>query len=309
MLNRREILSGLAAIPLLTRPTLAASVPYPLKLKTKSGQTLPPIGMGTWQTFDIDIDSAERGSRKAVLETFFAAGGGMIDSSPMYGRAEAVIGQLMEELRSQATEEQDAPNLFSTTKIWTPLTSYGPEQLMQSHKLWKEEVLDLVKVHNLLRWESHLERLRQAKSEGTVRYIGVTTSHGRRHDALERLMKTEAMDAVQFTYNIFDRQAEERLLPIAKEQGLTVIINRPFKAGQLFNRVEGKNLPEWAVSELDCQSWAEYFLKFIISHPAIDCAIPATTRPEHMAENMRAATGPKPSASMRDRMAKHFGSI
>jgi diketogulonate reductase-like aldo/keto reductase len=265
--------------------------------------------MGTWQTFDIDIDSAERGSRKAVLETFFAAGGGMIDSSPMYGRAEAVIGQLMEELRSQATEEQDAPNLFSTTKIWTPLTSYGPEQLMQSHKLWKEEVLDLVKVHNLLRWESHLERLRQAKSEGTVRYIGVTTSHGRRHDALERLMKTEAMDAVQFTYNIFDRQAEERLLPIAKEQGLTVIINRPFKAGQLFNRVAGKNLPEWAVSELDCQSWAEYFLKFIISHPAIDCAIPATTRPEHMAENMRAATGPKPSASMRDRMAKHFGSI
>jgi len=302
MLKRRSVISGLASLPLGARIAHAAPSAQRKKLALKSGISLPVIGMGTWLTFNISIDGPELVSRKSVLEAFFKAGGGMIDSSPMYGQSEKVIGHLVKELGAQK-------HLFSTTKIWTPLASNGPTQLAQSHTLWHEPTLDLVKVHNLLRWKEHLKTLRAAKDNGSVRYIGLTTSHGRRHETLENLMKSEIVDAIQLTYNILDREAEKRLLPLAKEKGLAVIINRPFRTGQLFERVQGKNLPDWAVSELGCRSWAEYLLKFIIAHPAVHCVIPATRRADHMIENMRSGTGTLPSAGMRERMARYFESL
>ncbi len=302
MLNRRSVMSGLATLPLTAQIARAEPSPQRRRLALKSGLSLPVIGMGTWLTFNIPLDDPELAARKTVLEAFFRAGGGMIDSSPMYGKSEKVIGHLIKGLGAQE-------KLFSTTKIWTPLASNGPNQLAQSHELWHEPTLDLVKVHNLLRWQEHLKTLRSAKDAGTVRYIGLTTSHGRRHETLESLMRSEVVDAVQLTYNILDREAEKRLLPLAEEKGLAVIINRPFRTGQLFERVQGKDLPDWAVSELGCQSWAEYLLKFIISHPAVHCVIPATRRADHMIENMRAGTGTLPSADMREKMARYFESL
>jgi len=300
MISRRPVLAGLVGLALT--PTALASEKSISKLALKSGPSLPPIGMGTWQTFDVALKSPEIQKRRKVLEEFFRAGGGMIDSSPMYGRSEEIIGYLMKEFKTSAA-------LFSATKIWTPLADHGALQLENSQNLWKEPVLDLVHVHNLLRWEPHLKTLRAAKENGDVRYIGLTTSHGRRHGKLEQLIQNEAIDAVQFTYNILDREAENRLLPAARDKGLTVIINRPFRGGQLFESIKSKNLPEWAVRELDCQSWAEYFLKFISSHHAVHCAIPATRQAAHMKENMRAGQGPMPDAKMRAKMIADFEAL
>lgn len=302
MLERRSVISGLVSLPLGVQSARAGPSPQRRKLALKSGLSLPVIGMGTWLTFNISTESSELTARKAVLEAFFDAGGGMIDSSPMYGQSEKVVGHLMKELGA-------SERLFSTTKIWTPLASHGPVQLAQSHALWHEPILDLVKVHNLLRWKQHLKTLRAAKDAGTVRYIGLTTSHGRRHETLESLMRSQVVDAVQLTYNILDREAERRLLPLAQEKGLAVIINRPFRTGQLFERLRGKSLPDWAVLELGCASWAEFLLKFIISHPAVHCVIPATRRVDHMTENLRAGTGTLPNADMRQRMISHFDSL
>lgn len=298
--SRRTFTAGLAALAMT--PAISAKAATTGTLLGKTGQALPPIGMGTWLTFNVGLDSPEIAQRKKVLDAFFAAGGGMIDSSPMYGKSEAVIGQLTQNMA-------DKSGLFSATKIWTPLVGSGPLQLQQSHELWKEPKLDLAHVHNLLRWEAHLKTLREAKARGDVRYIGLTTSHGRRHDKLEELMRSEEIDAVQFTYNILDREAETRLLPTARDKGLTVIINRPFRGGKLFEKANGKPVPEWAVQELDCQSWAEFFLKFIISHPAVHCAIPATRRVTHMKENMRTRKGPMPDAKMRQRMIANFEAL
>jgi len=219
----------------------------------------------------------------------------------MYGRSEAAIGAM------RGADVPEANSLFSATKIWTPLAGNGPSQLANSHRLWKEPVLDLVHVHNLLRWEAHLKTLREAKDEEQVRYIGLTTSHGRRHEAMETLIRSEQIDAVQFSYNLANRAVENRLLPTARDKGLAVIVNRPFMTGRLFDRVKDKPLPEWAVEELDIQSWAEYFLKFVISHPAVTCAIPATRRVDHMKENMRAGRGAMPDKKQRAKMVVEFG--
>ena len=270
------------------------------KLMLQSGSSLPKIGMGTWLTFNVAASGHEFEAREKVLQTFFDLGGAMIDSSPMYGRAEAAVGAMMQSRRKE--------NLFSATKIWTAFDDGGPIQLSDSHRLWREDVLDLVYVHNLLNWESHLKLLRAEQDEGRIRYIGLTTSHGRRHGKLEKLMRTEPINAVQFSYNLANRAAENRLLPAAADQGLAVIINRPFMTGALFRRVKGHTLPDWA-KELDIKSWAEYFLKFVISHPAVTCAIPATTQVSHMRENMRALSGPMPDKGMRAKMAAYFDAI
>lgn len=288
-LSRRAVIAAALATT-LTPLTWAQT---PTRLTLKSGAPLPAIGMGTWITFNIAPKGPLAPSREKVLDAFFAAGGSMIDSSPMYGRAEDVVGKLM--------AGRDKTSLFSATKIWTPLASNGGNQLTDSHRLWNEPQLDLVYVHNLLRWKAHLKTLRAAKDAGQVRYIGLTTSHGRRHDELERLIKSENIDAVQFTYNVKHREAENRLLPAARDKGLAVIINRPLDGGNLFNRVKGHPLPDWA-SKIECQSWSEIFLKFIISHPAVTCAIPATSQPTHMRENMRALNGPMPDAKLRQRI-------
>ena len=301
MLNRRVIIAGLAASTFPLK-SMAQSKFLPQSLDFKTGKTIPTIGMGTWQTFNINPQGEELSRRRKVLKAFYKAGGGMIDSSPMYGRSEAVLGVT----RNPKDENQ---TLFSTTKIWTPLESHGRKQLSNSHELWKAPILDLVYVHNLLNWKKHLKTLRAAQDDGSVRYIGLTTSHGRRHDELETLIKSEPIEAVQITYNLLNRDVEERLLPLIQERGLALTINRPFMGGHLFRHVAGHEIPPWAVESLNIQSWAEYFLKFVISHPAVTNAIPATTNPEHMVENMRARLGPMPDAGLREKMADFVVSL
>ena len=263
----------------------------------KSGEALPVIGMGSWITFDVGRDQSARDQRVEVLRAFFEAGGAMIDSSPMYRTSEEVIGHALERLKDNAS-------LFSATKVWTPSARRGPEQMEASRRLWGVERFDLLQVHNLVEWEGHLETLRAWKAEGRVRYLGITTSHGRRHAAFERLMATEPLDFVQFTYNLVDREAERRLLPLAAERGLAVIVNRPFRRGALFDAYAGRPLPAWA-AEVDCANWAQFFLKFVVSHPVVTCAIPATSRVDHMRENMGAAYGRLPDPKLRQRMIRY----
>ena len=254
--------------------------------------------MGTWITFDAGRSGASRARLLPVLQAFFDRGGQLIDSSPMYGSSETVVGDLLPRLRQR-------PRLFAASKVWIPGQRLGQVQMEDSRKLWGLTRFDLMQVHNLLDWEAHLETLKEWKSRGRLRYIGVTTSHGRRHAELERIMNREPLDFVQFTYNLADRSAEERLLPLARERRMAVILNRPLDGGNLFDRVRGKPLPSFA-AEFDCRNWAQYFLKFLISHPAVTCAIPATSQVAHMIENMGACTGRLPDDSTRNRMAVHF---
>lgn len=263
-----------------------------------SGESIPVIGMGTWLTFDVGRSSSDRTRLRGVLQTFFDRGGRLIDSSPMYGRSELVVGELLPQINPR-------PPLFSATKVWTPGRRFGVMQMEASQKLWRVPRFDLLQVHNLLDWEGHLQTLKEWKASGRVRYIGVTTSHGRRHDELERIMLREPLDFVQFTYNLADRSAENRLLPLARERKMAVILNRPLDGGNLFDRVRGKPLPPWA-SEFDCTTWSQFFLKFVVSHPAVTCAIPATSQVAHMAENMGAAVGRLPDTAMRARMASYY---
>jgi len=263
-----------------------------------TGERVPIIGMGSWLTFDIGDDLDARAARLEVLRAFVAHGGGVVDSSPMYGSSEEVIGWCLKRL-------QNSGGLFAATKVWTPGRRLGIMQMDSSEKLWGVERFDLMQIHNMLDWETHLGTLKDWKAEGRIRYLGITTSHGRRHDELEAALRRERFDFVQFTYNLEDREVERRLLPLAAERGVAVIINRPFQRGGLFRRVRGKPLPEWA-GEIDCANWAQCFLKFVVSHPAVTCAIPATSRVEHMVENMGAARGRLPDAAMRERMIRYF---
>lgn len=298
--DRRHFLLALAALggAALLRPGQSAPAALLERPIPASGECLPVIGMGTWITFNVNRDPVSMAPLLPVLQAFFAQGGRLIDSSPMYGTAEAVLGELLEQVEGRE-------RLFSATKVWTPGKRMGERQMERSRELWRVPAFDLMQVHNLLDWETHLETLRAWKAEGRIRYIGITTSHGRRHEDMERIMGTQALDFVQFTYNVLDREAERRLLPLARERGLAVIINRPFQGGALFSRVRDRPLPGWA-AEIGCANWAQVFLKFIVSHPAVTCAIPATSRVEHMRENMGAAFGPLPDAALRERMAAEF---
>ena len=266
-----------------------------------TGEAIPVIGMGTWVTFNVGDDPRARAQRTEVLRTFFEMGGGMIDSSPMYGSAEAVVGHCLAQLGPQ-------PGLFSATKVWTWSGSEGPEQIEQSRKLWGVERFDLLQVHNLLAWEDHLETLFEMKERGELRYVGITTSHGRRHGEFEAVMRDYPIDFVQASYNIDNREAEDRILPLAREKGIAFIANRPFRHAALIDRVKQYPLPDWA-GEIDCANWAQFLLKFIVSHPAVTCAIPATRRVDHMRENMGALTGVLPDASWRRRMIRYVESL
>ena len=228
-----------------------------------------------------------------MLREFLAAGGRLVDSSPMYGSSEEVIGA--ENARAPAA------SMFSATKVWTVGGIAGRRQMESSRSLWKLARLDLMQVHNLLDWETHWPTLKAWKAEGRFRYIGMSTSHGRRHDDLAAILKRERLDFVQLTYNLDDRSVEEVLLPLAAERGAAVIVNRPFDGGALFGTGAAKPLPGWA-KEIGCASWAEVFLKWVVSHPAVTCAIPATRRVEHLRENMRALSGPLPDAALRKRI-------
>jgi diketogulonate reductase-like aldo/keto reductase len=266
-----------------------------------SGEKLPVVGLGSWLTFDV-LNIGDRRERcRQVIEAFFERGGRLIDSSPMYGSSQEVIGE------SLAAIDNDE-HLFAATKVWIPGRITGQFQMRNAADLWGVRRFDLLQIHNLVDWDTHLVWLSAWKAEGRVRYTGVTTSHGRRHAELMQIMRSQALDFVQFTYNIQDREAERALLPLARETGRAVIINRPFQGGRLFRLVEGRPLPDWA-GEIDCTNWAQFFLKFIVSHPGVTCAIPATSRVDHLHENMGALEGRLPEADMRREMVRYFESV
>jgi diketogulonate reductase-like aldo/keto reductase len=300
---RRRVLQGVAGVvaaAALPRAFGAAQqAPAHVKPIPAGGETIPALGMGTWITFNVAPYTDARAQRVEVLRAFFEAGGRLVDSSPMYGLAEAAVGHCREQL-------DGAPQLFSATKVWTPTRLAGVAQMNLSLKLWGLERFDLMQVHNLLDWEAHLPTLKEWKSQKRLRYLGITTSHGRRHDEMLGLIETQPdFDFVQFSYSIGDREAEAKLLPAARARGKAVIINRPFRTGALFERVAGKPLPGWA-GEIGCASWAQFFLKFVISHPVVTCAIPATSSVEHMRDNMAALRGPLPDEPQRQRMVEYF---
>jgi len=267
----------------------------------RTGETLPVIGLGTWQTFDVGANQAAREPLKAVLREFARAGGSIIDSSPMYGNSETVAGDIAHELGLHK-------QLFLATKVWTSGRDAGVRQMEDSFRRLRAHRMDLMQVHNLVDYGAHLATLRRWKEQGKVRYIGVTHYTSSGYDQLARVLAGEELDFVQFNYSLAERDAEKRLLPLAAEKQLAVLVNRPFAEGQLFRRAGGKPLPPWA-KEIGCASWAQFFLKFIVSHPAVTCAIPATSKVAHLTDNMRAGLAPMPDAATRERMARYFAEL
>jgi diketogulonate reductase-like aldo/keto reductase len=263
-----------------------------------SGERIPVIGMGTSRTFDAEGDPAMMTQLGQVLQAFFDNGGTVVDSSPMYGSAEMVVGKLLKTM-------PDKSKLFAATKVWTYGRQNGIDQMQKSMQLMGVGVMDLMQIHNLRDWKIHLPTLREWKEAGKIRYIGITTSHGRFHSELMQIMRAEELDFVQFSYNIGNRIVEDSLLPLAADRGMATLINRPFQRGSLFRKVKGKTLPEWA-GEFDCKSWGQFFLKYVVSHPAVTNVIPATSKVHHMVDNMGANFGRLPSATMRKRMERYF---
>ncbi|MEE2763707.1 MAG: aldo/keto reductase [Pseudomonadota bacterium] len=266
-----------------------------------TGEALPAIGMGTWITFNVGGDAYLVEQRTRVLETFLAAGGTLVDCSPMYGSSAEVLGEALRTLNAR-------DRVFAATKIWTSDESATERQAEASRQKWGVRRFDLLQVHNLLGWPGHLDSLKAMKARGELRYLGITTSHGRRHGELARIMASEPLDFVQLTYNLFDREAEERLLPLAQERGIAVIVNRPFQGGALFRRLQSRPLPTWAEA-FGVRTWAAFFLKFVLGHPAVTCAIPATSQVAHMQENMAALYGELPDRSQRERMLAYVRSL
>lgn len=300
-LTRRRLLQLSCAAAGLVPAWGAGAQPVPLaRTIPSSGEAMPAVGLGTWITFNVGDDPVLRAECVGVMDAFFAAGGRMIDSSPMYGSSQPVVGHGLARLKPAA--------LFAAEKVWTSAGADGPAQIERSRALWGVPRLDLVQVHNLLAWEAHLATLEEMKAARRLRYAGITTSEGRRHDLFERIMRERRLDFVQLTYNIVDREAEERLLPLAADRGMAVIVNRPFRQGALTRRLERVPLPQWA-GEIGARSWAQVMLKFILSHPAVTVAIPATTRADHVRENLAAASGPLPDRALRERMAAHVRAL
>lgn len=301
--TRRAVLYGVMAGAALMTPRriLAQSAETPVRRIPSTGEAIPPVGLGTWITFNVGDDSELRAECAAVMQAFFEMGGRMIDSSPMYGSSQAVVGDGLRKLGHP-------PTLFAADKVWISSGTRGPSQIEESRRLWDVPRFDLLQVHNLLSWEEHLKTLFLMKTAGQLRYVGITTSEGRRHDLFEEIMRRQPLDFVQLSYNIVDREVEERILPLAADRGMGVIVNRPFQQGVLLRRLSGHPLPSWA-ADIGASSWAQFVLKFIISHPAVTVAIPATSQVAHVRENMAAMTGPMPDAAMRRRMADHVRAL
>jgi aryl-alcohol dehydrogenase-like predicted oxidoreductase len=284
---------GSGAVPTASKPMTTTINTRPIP-KTK--EALPTVGLGTWQAFDVDPGS--RAAQLEVMKQFLAAGGRVVDSSPMYGRAEEIVGDVLADLGAIGKP-------FLATKVWTRGKREGIAEMERSRKRMcgqrSDGKIDLMQIHNLLDWQTHLPVLREMKQAGTIRYIGVTHySHGELPQ-IEKMMKTEALDFIQVPYNLADRAVEARVLPAAADTGTAVLVMRPFEEGALFRRVKGKPLPAWA-ADIDCTSWAQLFLKFIIGHPAVTCPIPATADPAHLADNIKAAFGRLPDAAQRRAM-------
>jgi len=299
-LSRRRLLQSMfsaAAMTALPAGALARASKPLTRALPGTDVALPRVGLGSWITFNVGDDPVLLEQCTAVIAAFFAAGGRLIDSSPMYGSSQATIGHALAQLDA-------VDRVYAADKVWTSTPTEGPAQIEASRQAWGVPRFDLLQVHNLLGWEGHIETLAAMRADGEVRQLGITTSHGRRHDAVERIMQRVSLDSVQLTYNIVDREAEQRLLPLAQERGIAVIANRPFQRKRLIRRLADKPLPPWA-AEIDATTWAQFILKFIISHPAVTCAIPATTQVRHVRENLDAAREPLPDDAMRRRMADY----
>ncbi len=263
-----------------------------------SGETLPVVGLGTWQAFDVE-DRIARGPQREVLGRFVELGGRVVDSSPMYGAAESAVGDLAKDLAVR-------DSLWIATKVWTTGRAAGVAQMDRSLRRLGGKRLDLLQVHNLVDWQTHLATLREWKAAGRVRYVGVTHYSAAGHGALEQVMRSESLDFVQLNYSVAEREAEQRLLPLARDRGIAVLVNRPFAQGALLRRLRDDALPAWA-RDLQCSSWAQLFLKWIVAHPAVTCVIPATSRRLHVEDNMAAGVGPLPDRATRERIASLSG--
>jgi diketogulonate reductase-like aldo/keto reductase len=288
--------NGLAMNSAHAAPTALITRPIP-----RSGERLPVIGLGTYQVFDVPPARLADTELRTVLQRFGELGGTVIDSSPMYGHAEAATGALASALKLR-------PKLFYATKVWTSGREAGIRQMDESFRLLQTQVIDLMQVHNLLDLKTHLPVLRELKKSRRIRYLGITHYHAGAHAELEKLVKSGDFDFVQFNYSLDEPEAEARLLPACADSGTATLINRPFSQAGLFGRVRGKPLPPWC-SEIDCTSWAQFFLKWIVSHPAVTCAIPGTGRVAHIEDNLAAATGRLPDAAMRRKMASWFNAL
>jgi diketogulonate reductase-like aldo/keto reductase len=301
-ISRRQALGALAALGAAAAlPGSAAgqaASEKPLSRPVPStNEPMPAVGLGTWITFNVGTDRALREQCTAVMRAFFEAGGRLIDSSPMYGSSQDVIGDGLARLGHPRA-------LVAADKVWIGSGARGPEQIETSRLRWRVARFDLLQVHNLLAWPEHLPTLMAMKAEGRLRYVGITTSEGRRHREFEQVMREHPLDFVQFSYNALDREAEARLLPLARDRGIAVIVNRPFRQGDLTRALARQPLPAWA-AEIGCSTWAQVLLKFILAHPAVTCAIPATSSVEHVRENLAAARGPLPDAAMLRRIVAH----
>ncbi|MEX2451365.1 MAG: aldo/keto reductase [Rhodospirillales bacterium] len=270
------------ALPLLTRP-----IP-------KTGEALPVIGLGTWLVFDVGLTQSEMAPRREVVKLMIDGGGSVIDSSPMYGNAEAVTGELVHDLGARK-------KAFFATKVWTSGRNSGIRQMDQSFRRMRTEVMDLMQIHNLVDWRTHLKTLRKMKESGKIRYIGITHYTSSALDDLADVIEKEPVDFVQMAYSVGERDAEERLLPLAAEKGVAVLVNRPYEGGDLFGATRGRPLPAWA-AEFDCRSWGQFFLKYILAHPAVTCVIPGTGKPAHMLDNLQAGRGRLPDAAHKSKM-------
>jgi diketogulonate reductase-like aldo/keto reductase len=300
--GRRRWLARLAAAPALPWLIPAGAQPAPqARPIPSSGESLPLVGLGSWITFNVGHDTQARAACVEVVRAFFAAGGRLIDSSPMYGSSQPTIGFALAQLGRPAA-------LFSAEKVWTGDAARGAAQIEASRAYWGVPRFDLMQVHNLLAWQQHLPRLIEMKAAGQLRYVGITTSEGRRHAEIEQVMRSQTIDFVQISYNLLDREVEQRILPLAQERGIAVIVNRPFREGALLRQLARHPLPGWA-ADIDCRFWAQVALKFVVTHPAVTCAIPATSQVTHLRQNMAAASGRMPDAALRQRMAREVAAL
>jgi diketogulonate reductase-like aldo/keto reductase len=300
-ISRRNWLKLAAALTLGGSMPAARAADRILRPIPKSGETIPAVGLGTWQAFDVAGDAPETAQAREALKALVDLGGRVIDSSPMYGSAESVSGQLAEELGVKS-------KLFVATKVWTSGKQAGIRQMEDSMRKLRVERLDLMQVHNLVDAGTHLATLREWKTAGRVRYLGVTHYHAGAHGDLEKTIQPGDLDFVQANYSLAEPEAERRLLPAATASRTAVIVNRPFAEGAMFGRVKGKALPDWA-KEIGCETWAQFFLKWILGHPAVTCVIPGTRNAKHVADNLGAASGPLPDEAMRRKMAAYFASL
>ena len=289
----------LAGATLVARPALAqTSPPMANRMNTRkipaTGELLPVVGLGTWQTFDVSAAPAERAPRAEVLKVLFEAGGSVIDSSPMYGRAEAVVGDLLAEAGTRS-------KAFLATKVWTHGRQEGIAQMEQSMKRLRTDKIDLMQIHNLVDWQTHLPTLKAWKAEGRIRLMGITHYMTNEHGALEAVLQLGGFDFVQMNYSLDDRGAETRLLRFARNNGVAVMVNQPFGGGGLLKKVSGRPLPGWA-KDIGCTSWAQILLKFVLAHPSVTCVIPGTSNPNHMRDNVQAGLGAYPDRRLIDRM-------